>query len=126
MHASGGVGQYPLLECVADMQVVYALDTTALDTTPVGGVNLYCDQACLSAYTAEQIRKMVKEIKVYILTHEGQKDKSYTYPTSTVQVGDVGQGRAYDLTQLSGIGSEWKNYRWKIYTIVAKPKNLNN
>jgi prepilin-type N-terminal cleavage/methylation domain-containing protein len=125
-HSGGGVTQYPLLECVADMQVVYALDTTALDITPVGGVNLNCDQNCLSAYTAEQIRKMLKEIKVYVLTHEGQKDNSYTYPTSTVQVGDSGPGRAYDLTQLSGIGADWKHYRWKVYTIVVKPKNLNN
>jgi type II secretory pathway pseudopilin PulG len=123
---TGGVSRYPLLECVADMQVVYALDTTALDSTPVGGVNLNCDQDCLSAYTAEQIRKMLKEIKVYILTHEGQKDKSYTYPTSTVQVGDPGQGRAYDLTQLNGIGTDWKNYRWKVYTMIVRPKNLNN
>jgi hypothetical protein len=126
-HSGGGVTQYPLLECVADMQVVYALDTTALNDTPDGSVNLSCNQDCLNAYTAEQIRKMLKEIKVYILTHEGQRDKSYVYPSSTVQVGEPSSaGRLYDLTQLSGIGTDWKNYRWKLYTIVVKPKNLNN
>ena len=125
-HSDRKVTQYPLLECVADMQVVYALDTTALDVAPVGGVNFNCDQSCLSAYTAEQIRKMIKEIKVYILTHEGQKDKSYTYPSSTIQVGEPGQGRTYDLTQLDTIGNDWKYYRWKVYTMIVKPKNLNN
>jgi type II secretory pathway pseudopilin PulG len=117
---TGGVIQYPLLECVADMQVVYALDTTNS-----GGVNLHSDHTILQNLTAEQIRTQLKEIKVYILTHEGGKDKSFTYPNQTVQVGDPGQGRAFDLATLDTIGTDWNKYRWKVYTIVARPKNLN-
>lgn len=132
-HSGGGVTQYPLLECVADMQVTYALDTTALDVTPAGSVNWHASQSDLSNLSAEQIRKELKEIRVDILTHEGQKDKTFTFPgTGLVQVGYASDGvsglpgRLYDLKLLSGIGTNWKNYRWKIYTIVVKPKNLNN
>lgn len=119
-HSGGGVAQYPLLECVADMQVVYGLDT--LSNGAVTNIN-----QDISALTAEEIRKQLKEIKVYILAHEGQKDTSYIYPgTGSVQVGEPGQGRAYDLTQLDGIGSDWNHYRWKVYSMIVKPKNINH
>jgi hypothetical protein len=29
--------------------------------------------------------------------------------------------KAVDLSGLPGIGTGWKNYRWKLYTLVAKP-----
>ncbi len=120
-HPGAAVTEYPLLDCVADMQVVFALDTT-----DSGMVNLNCDQNCISALTAEQIRKQVKEIKFYVLTHEGGKDRSFSYPSQTVQVGDPGQGRTFDLATLGGIGTEWNQFRWKVYTISARVKNLNH
>jgi hypothetical protein len=113
--------QYPLLECVADMQVIYSLDTNG-----DGGVDMHGKEDILSSMSAQDIRDQLKEIRVYILAQEGKKDSSYAYRSSTVQVGDAPSGRAYDLTQLSGIGNEWKNYRWKVYTIVVTPKNINN
>lgn len=124
-HSGGGVSQYPLLDCVADMQVIYTLDTNE-----DGGGDLHADENILSSMSSADIRKQLKEIRVYILTHEGQKDTSFTYPSSTVQVGEFGLGRPsdhpYDLTKLSGIGTDWEHYRWKIYTLVVIPKNINN
>lgn len=123
-HDDGGVTEYPLLDCVADMQVVYYVDGN-----PDSDVNKVIDpynQDIFSNSSAEDIRKGLKEIRVYILTHEGKKDKSYSYPSNIVHVGETGTslGSDYDLSLLDGIGSEWANYRWKQYKIVVTPRNL--
>jgi len=47
----------------------------------------------------------------------GQRDGSYAYPYDNVSVGSEGFTRSVPL-------SAYKNYRWKVYTIVVKPKNL--
>jgi len=120
-QVGGGVIPDPLLECVADMQVIYSLDTTKS-----GGVNFHGNEDILSSLSADEIRAQLKEVRVYILVQDGQKDTSYTFPASTVQVGEFGLGRAYNLALLDGIGSEWKHYRWKVYTLVVSPKNINN
>lgn len=117
--AGSGFTEIPLLDCVADMQVVYGLDTSG-----AGFINSHLATPNLT--TAQAIRDQVKEIRVYILAQEGKKDTSYRYPTSTVNVGeDFGgglQGRTFNLQK--HIGPEYLNYRWKIYTIVVRPKNL--
>ncbi|PKN15954.1 MAG: hypothetical protein CVU66_02700 [Deltaproteobacteria bacterium HGW-Deltaproteobacteria-23] len=119
-HSDGKVSQYPLYDCVADMQVVYALDTNG-----DGAVDFHGDQDALQAMSAKTIRSQLKEIRVYILTHEGQKDRLYKYTSgSNIQVGETGQGRVYDVSKLQNIGGSWENYRWKTYTIVVTPNNL--
>jgi hypothetical protein len=105
----------PLLDCVADFQVVTYLDTNndgAWDLKSYG----------LSLADAGTIRAQLKEIHVYILTHEGQRETSYTHPSSTMLVGEsAALGRNYDLA--ANI-TNWQNYRWKIYTLVVRPNNL--
>ena len=112
----------PLLDCVADLQVVYGLDNDGS-----GRVNQYLDAPANTASpTSADIRNQLREIRVYVLTHDGKKDFTYTYPSSFINVGEtlngVFRGRVFDLATL--IGSGWQNYRWKIYTIVVRPKNL--
>lgn len=105
----------PLLDCVANMQVIYRLDTNA-----DGIIDLSTDD--ISALSALDIRREVKEIRVYILAHEGMKDDSYTYSAvDKIYVGDptIGAGQLFD------IGTN-VHYRWKIYTIVVQPKNMRN
>jgi prepilin-type N-terminal cleavage/methylation domain-containing protein len=113
----------PLLDCVADMQVVYGVDASGSGmsyTVP----NYHTTS--LSGYDAARIRNELKEIRVYILAQEGQKDRFYSYPSQTITVGEsfggALQGRVFNLLTL--IGPEYKYYRWKVYTIVVKPKNL--
>ncbi len=111
----------PLLDCVADMQVVYMLDTNA------GGViNAETDDISSPvAYPPNVISNQVVEVRLYILSHEGRMDPSFTYPTypnSTVTVGEFGLGSTDNLSTLIGPG--WQNYRWKISTIVVKTDNL--
>jgi len=119
----------PLLDCVADMQVVYALDNDengsfedGVGTPP----DAYSDN--MSALTAQQVRNRVKEIRVYVLSHEGQRDQNYTYPSETIGVPaapdpGAGLGRTFDIKTAIG-DPDYQHYRWKLYTIVVKPIDL--
>ena len=104
----------PLLDCVADLQVVFGLDNNA--DRQVDSWDL-----TMAGMTAEQIRTQLVEVHVNILVQQGQRDDSYRYPNPTVYVGDpaIGGGRYFDV-------SLYPNYRWKLYSIVVKPRNLAN
>ncbi len=118
-QADGGLTTVPLLDCVADMQVVTYLDTNAdgsWDTRSNGLPVAY-------ATSAQIIRDQLEEVHVYILAHEGQRDTSYAHSTNPVLVGEsTSLGRNFDFST-SGIAN-WQNYRWKVYTLVVRPKNL--
>jgi prepilin-type N-terminal cleavage/methylation domain-containing protein len=115
----------PLLDCVADMQVVFGVKDVVNGTIT--------DTNSISGLSAQQIREQVREIKIYLLAHEGGKDMNYTYPQSTIGVGP-GDGL------ISGLGStfnfadnhdhenlpDWSHYRWKVYRLIVKPKNLSS
>jgi len=108
----------PLLDCVADMQVVYGLDTS--------GAGVVNSHTTVPLTTAADIRSQLKEVRVYILAHEGRKDLFYNYPSEWIRVGeDFGgtvQGRDFNLKDR--LGDDYKYFRWKVYTIVLRPKNL--
>jgi hypothetical protein len=83
----------------------------------------------LSLLSAQEIREQVKEVRVVILAHEGQRDTAYTFPNNTVDTRfDLNDGSRldgpfginYDLTTIAN----YQNYRWKVYRLVVKPKNL--
>lgn len=117
-QATGDRGNgIPLLDCVADMQVAFGLynDDGTFSTWSEALTN-----GALPTLSAAQIRQQVGEVRVYILGHEGQYDPAYEYPNATITVGEAGIGRDYDLTLIRN----YKNYRWKVYTLAVKPKNL--
>ena len=115
----------PLLDCVADMQVAFVLDTNgdgvidyswATDSAPTGNI---------SALSAKQVREQVKEVRIYVLSHEGTADPGFHYNSSTVRVGEKptpNTGRDFDLS--ATIGTGWDHYRWKVDTLVLGPKNI--
>jgi hypothetical protein len=74
---------------------------------------------------AQTIRDQLKEVRVFILAHEGQRDTSYTYTKNPILVGLMDgatlYGRNFDLTTIP----DWQNYRWKVYTLVVRPNSLN-
>lgn len=120
-NQSAGFRVLPLLDCVADMQVVYGMG-------PVGSTEVNQHQPTLAAtLSARDIREQLKEIRVYILAHEGKKDTGFSFPNQLVTVGEefagVLNGRNFNLAEHIG-PDVWKNYRWKVYTIVVRPKNL--
>ena len=122
----------PLLDCVADMQVVFGIDNDNdgdFELGAAGSTDMYT--ADISAYNALQVRQQVKEVRAYVLAHEGQKDTTYDatslYPAATLQLPALpdpgaGSGSTFDFT---GAGvTDWEHYRWKIYRIVVKPNNM--
>lgn len=120
-HSDGNRNTMPLLDCVADIQIVYGLDTSS-----AGLVNSHVTD--ISSFTASDIRTQLREIRVYILAQDGKKDIVFSYPSQTVDVGESFDGgatlagRRFNLQAV--IGDSYKNYRWKVYSIVVRPKNL--
>jgi prepilin-type N-terminal cleavage/methylation domain-containing protein len=118
--ASVGFTPYPIMDCVANMQVVFRLDTngdgtidSTVGTTPA-----------MPALTAMQIKEQVKEIQVYILAHEGTFDRGFQYGgNGTIAVGpDSTLG--YDVILPTLIGANWSRYRWKTYALTVKPRSF--
>jgi len=148
----------PLLDCVADMQVIFGLDingdgvidtysnangNTAVDATPITGQGLGLGpQAAgilMSQSNLTQYRSAVKEVRIYILAHEGQMDQNYTYTynnpfsanpcgagsNTLILVGNpligTAVGHCFDLTTIPN----YQHYRWKVYAMVVKLLNIN-
>jgi prepilin-type N-terminal cleavage/methylation domain-containing protein len=119
-HGPAGTGgateEFPLVECVANMQIVFRLDTN-LDGVP--------DQTVsdISGLDALSIKEQVKEVQIYILAHDGILDRGFTYSgANPVTVGpSVATGTSVDL---SAFGTDWSRYRWKIHTLIVKPKSF--
>jgi competence protein ComGC len=118
-HGDGMLFEYPLLDCVAAMKIVLARDTNAdgiTDSWPKDGSWPVLSGA--GATPAADIRSQLKEVRVYVVTHEGQRDATFTFPTASLTVTDPDAGAllTYPLPD--------RNYRWKVYTMVLKPYNL--
>jgi hypothetical protein len=130
-----GTGDFmPLLDCVADMQVIYGTNTIGY-TDDVSNLNLTCpgtSQCSPPPFNCSLsclIREQVTEVRVYILAHEGQRDPNYRYCPSLAAscstafpVGEFGLESNFDLTGIAN----YRNYRWKVYTIVVNPNNLRS
>jgi len=129
-QSDGTMQPLALLDCVADMQVVfgwntgadasiYVVDTyTNADGKSPGGLST-ADQ---SVTDAENIMMRLKLIKVYILAQDGGYDKNYTNTNAAMYVGEFGETgstKSVDLTL-----TNYRNYRWKLYKLSVRPKNL--
>ncbi|WP_136514250.1 PilW family protein [Geomonas edaphica] len=118
--------KYPLLDCVADMQVVLYFDTNGDDVFDNSGPSGEDDP------TPKKLREELKEVRVYVMAQQGKRDPSFMYPvsapSSVILVGDPGRpevGHVWSEQALTAkFGASWRNYHWKIYTIVVQPKNL--
>lgn len=118
-HSDGSRNRMPLLDCVADMQIAYGLDNDG-----DGIIDQYEDTPANTASpSAADIRNQLKEIRVYILAQDGKKDITFSYPNTSIDVGEDLLGGGFKGRKYP-IGAASKNYRWKVYTIVVRPKNL--
>lgn len=113
-HVDGNIDddRHAILDCIADFQVIFRLDTN-----DDGAIDASVDAF---AGDAAAIRAQVKEIRVYMLTHEGKADPNYLHANPVITVGEFGIGRVFDLTIIPG----WERYRWKLHTLTVKPLNL--
>ena len=110
------------------MQVIYDLDrnndgTLSYSTELRGALGV--------PLNAAEVRDQLREVRVYILAHEGQMDRNYQYPNATLTYPDpvqvppdprTGLGRTYNFA--ASIGPDYIFYRWKLYTLAIKPLNL--
>lgn len=149
-HGGGQLTYMPLLDCVADMQLVFGWDINGNGV--IDESSAYEDDASkitvsspigTSATTIQaimknpaDIRNTLKYIKVYVMAQEGRKDTNYLNTNSlmsstlSVVVGEPGPTptsnvnitKGYTVADLTAKG--WLNYRWKIYRILVRPKNL--
>lgn len=141
-HADGKLNYVPVLDCVADLQVLFGWDMSGdgmidtwsnADGSAASGTGSTGDvQAALanaannSAVVTPNIRNSLKLIKVYVLAQNGKRDPGYVSP-SLIQIGDAGEGsltRPGTAGKFDVAAAGWLNYRWKVYRIVARPKNL--
>jgi hypothetical protein len=115
VDAAGNPTEHPLLDCVGAMKIVLMVDADNNPATPPTPVTA---GAWLPVPTAADIRTQLKEVRIYIVTHEGQRDPNFTFPTASLTVTDSNFGAllTYPLPDL--------NYRWKVYTMSLKPYNL--
>lgn len=116
------INPYPLIDCVANMQVVFRLDTN-MDGIPDQTVNT------ISGLSAYDIKLQVKEVNIYILAHEGTKDSSFksdiANPTAYLVGPTAALGTNVNLTGLDTSSADaWKQYRWNTYKLVIKPKGF--
>ena len=149
-HADGKLTYYPLLDCVADMQVVFGWDinnngvidessaydnnSNNISVSSTIGTTAAAIKAIME--NAEDIRNKLKYIKVYIMAQEGRKDTNYSNTnnlinnTLSVVVGEPGPSPSSNVSLTKGYtaaaltSNGWLNYRWKIYKLVVRPKNL--
>lgn len=110
-------GGDPLLACVLNFQVALGLDTDVNgmvdnwdgDNSIVGATN----------FTRDNMNDQLKRIKVYMLVQDGDRDSSYTYPLSTIRIGEgTDIGRDVTLT------AEQRKYRWRLVSLSIQPRNV--
>ncbi len=145
-NPGGNLTYIPLLDCVADMQVVLGWDVddgqgnegqdglVETYSTPLNSSSTITDITTSSAVAiatianrvitamgdAEKLRNSLKVVKVYILAQVGRRDSNYISPT-TFAMSDP----TYDVsTSPKILSADQLNYHWKVYRLVIRPKNL--
>ena len=118
-QSDGSITPYPILNCVADFQVVFGLDTNG-----DGIIDKWTQDTTTMLPAAEDVREQLKQVRVYLLVQNGVRDINYNYPYTRVSVGEnlMGKfyGRVFDLTKIN----DFRHYRWKVIKLVITPKNL--
>ncbi len=134
IQSGASAGQFtstPVHDCVADMQVVLGWNTSDpagmnVDTySKVDGSSPSGAVTALPTLDADYVRKHLKLIKVYILAQDGGLDRSYINTNTAILVGDAGLGETSLTHSIDLTGANYQNYRWKLYRIVVRPKNMN-
>lgn len=130
----GKISEIPIMDCVADMQVVFGWDINEdgvvdtysnADGSTVSGTGSTSDiQATM--VNAAKLRNMLKLVKVYLMVQDGGKDPTYRNNQKIIVgnevLGEESLTKKYEVAELDA--KKWTNYRWKIYRIVVTPKNL--
>lgn len=135
-QSSGTFTEIPILDCVADMQVVFGWDmnedgvidtvSNADGTTANSSAGFSNTHVKDTIKDAGLIRNRLKLVKIYLLVQDGRPDPNYKN-TKDIIVGNKNLGeesltKKYTVTDIEA--NKWSHYRWKVYRIVVDPKNL--
>lgn len=138
-HSDNGLTYAPVLDCVADMQLVLGFNFDGTGTVNVfsdaggdnvsdlSGAGISSDKIKNTLKDANVLRDRLKIVKVYVLAQEGRRDPGYVYRnpndgSTKIVVGgraETSLTKSYDLAANNAL-----NYHWKVYQITARPKNL--
>jgi hypothetical protein len=110
--AAGARNPEPLIDCALDFQVAFGRDRDG-----DGGVETWDSNSTL---TASQISTQLRELRVFVLYHEGGKDDNFRY-SGSLNLGDAQTGV---LSSFAPAGDATR-YRWKVAKLVMKPMNLD-
>ena len=144
-QSNGATKSMPLVDCVADMQVVLGWDIN-LDGTvetwsnasglTVSGTGTTAEvQGALSQANNDindpsilNIRNCLKVVKVYLVVQDGKRDRTYTSPSTIPYDEASGEatliGSGDSVPAVFTLASDMLNYRWKVYRVIVRPKNL--
>ena len=126
--------EIPIMDCVADMQVVFGWDIDG-----DGNIDTYSDadgsttsgtgtqtQVKAAISDAEVLRNTLKLVKVYLMVQDGKRDSTYRNSQKIIvgneTLGEESLTKKYEVADLDA--NNWTNYRWKVYRIVVTPLNL--
>jgi len=111
-HDDGTRDPQPILDCVMDFQVAFGVDN---DTD--GLINFWTSD--LSSLTPEDLRKQLKQVRVFILAQEGGFDPNFQADSSY----DLGDEDTGVLSSFSPSGDD-VHYRWRVLKLVVNPLNM--
>lgn len=147
-HTNGKLTEkIPVLDCVLDMQVVLGWDsdgdglvdtwTSADGKQQLGGVAMdpalgtSNNNQMLAVPPVPNIRTNLKIIKVYLVVQDGRMDSSFTSKSPLTFYANESKYGDVPVTSLTRAGTgqiplaaNQQHYRWKLYRIVVRPKNL--
>jgi hypothetical protein len=69
-----------------------------------------------------EVRKRLRLVMVYLLAQDGRLDSEFVNTNANMVVGDPGLStltKTVDLTT-----GNFRNYRWKLYRTIVRPKNI--
>jgi prepilin-type N-terminal cleavage/methylation domain-containing protein len=135
IQSSGAFTKTPILDCVADMQVVLGWNSTA-DPEKSNEVQTWTSADGVTSFgptngldfpsilgNASEVRNRLRLVMVYLLAQDGRKDTNFINTNTNMIVGDPSMGasltKSVDLT-----ATDFANYRWKLYRVIVRPKNL--
>ncbi|MBW1975892.1 MAG: PilW family protein [Deltaproteobacteria bacterium] len=123
-HGDGRRNEQPIMNCVLDFQVAFALDTNG-----DGDIDSWVSQEANYPNNAKDIREEVLEVRVFILHQSGQKDMGYTQSLDTcaddtkgIVIGDTATGEL----KCVHLSNEDRHYRWIVSTLTINTLNLKS
>ncbi len=108
----------PVMYCVRDFQVAFGIDTN-FDVNVDQWSQSLPEDGNGNESAADEIRKQVRLVRVFLLTHEGGRDEDFEF-SGSLTLGDEDTGKLSDFEPKG----EALHYRWKVLRISEKPKNI--